>query len=383
MPRTEERDDNYELRVKAADYVTHNKAQILARWEKSVRAKIEAAKDQNHLLLRNHLVQYLDNLLNLLRSPNLDEVKEAISDDRRFHVSANKSHGRLRATLPGYSVSAVIEEYNVLRSTITAALDEEGLLDQHVLEVVATVSEKAISHAASYFTNSIHTLRKKAVSMLMHDLRNPLNVISTTAALTKAKGDGSAGEMEIIRKNVEKMDLLITELLDAVRLEAGEGLELEFDFCDLRETLQVCMEAASLVYPDRVKSSLPGTPAMGMFDSAAVSRVIENLLSNAVKYGAPNTDITLRLEDEPDAYRMSVHNWGAPIDESEQETIFVTFARSHDPEKNYKRQGWGLGLAYAKAIAEGHGGSVEVSSDAESGTTFTIVLPKDTRDSNE
>jgi signal transduction histidine kinase len=212
--------------------------------------------------------------------------------------------------------------------------------------------------------------------MLMHDIRNPLNVVSITAELVKARSGDEAGRIDTILANTAKIDTMVTELLDAVRLEADQGLDLKFVLCDVRTSIQASTEGAQLAYPGRIEISLPAEPAVGMIDASGLARAVENLISNTIKYGDSKEQVRVELRCTPDWFIIAVHNWGQPI-EKDQATIFVTFARSEDPEKNYLEKGWGLGLAYVKAVAEGHGGEVRVESSKKNGTTFSILIPRE------
>jgi signal transduction histidine kinase len=218
--------DNPSLREQAAELIEQNVEDILSRWETYVRRDIPAARHQEKILLRDHLVPYLSTLAEMLKRLSIKSARHGTKACPDFDTSANEIHGRMRATLPGYSVDEVIDEYIALRQTISDFVEANGLLDAEVQEVICAANEKAILHAATHFTGSLQILRQRAVSMLMHDIRNPLNVVSITAELVKAKSEDHAKSMDTVLANTRKIDKMVTELLDAVRLEAGQGLEL-------------------------------------------------------------------------------------------------------------------------------------------------------------
>lgn len=364
-----------ERREKAAGLIKENQDEIFTRWEKQIRGDIPAAKGQDKLLLRDHLAPHLVAVIELLRNSTTESARKH-NQVESLDTTPNTSHGRLRATLPGYSVEQVIQEYIVLRQVITDLITQNDLLDEEILEIVSAVNENALTHAVTHFANSLQILRQKAVSMLMHDMKTPLNAVLLTAELVKAQYREQEGKMDTIVGNVKKVDRMVDELLDAVRLEAGQGLELQFTKTDLRKVLENAVDGAALAYPNRVELILPDAAAEGMFDQSGVARAVENLVSNGLKYGAPNEKVRVELSQDADSYTVSVHNWGEPIEDEDKAEIFVAFARSHDPEKNRRQQGWGLGLAYVKAVAKGHGGDAKVDSTKDYGTTFSIHLPR-------
>jgi signal transduction histidine kinase len=104
---------------------------------------------------------------------------------------------------------------------------------------------------------------------------------------------------------------------------------------------------------------------------------MENLLSNAVKYGDDGEPVEITVIQELARIRVSVHNHGAPIPPEQLESIFQIYRRAQAAKGH--REGWGIGLPYARRVAESHGGSIIVSSSAEAGTTFTLDIPIDAR----
>lgn len=352
---------------RAARLISEQQAVLLDRWENAVRSRLPAARHQETLLLRNNLLLFLDVVATRLANP-----ADGHGTQKGEAAEANRSHGRLRATLAGYSVEQLVEEYIILRATITELLKEHDLLDHAVLEIVMAVNEQAVLSAVQEFVDSLQNLRQKAVSMLMHDIRNPLNVITITAELVKAKTPEHVGTMDRILTNSEKIDRMVGELLDAVRLQAGQGVELRRKSCELSHVLQVAVESAQLTYPGVIVAHLPEYPIHGLFDPAAISRAVENLLANAVKYGLPEGPVTITMQLLDDVVYIAVHNRGDPIAAQDSARIFIAFQRASKPDN---RHGWGLGLAYVKAVADGHNGTVDVASSWEQGTTFTLRLP--------
>lgn len=105
--------------------------------------------------------------------------------------------------------------------------------------------------------------------------------------------------------------------------------------------------------------------------------MLENLFLNAVKYGDEGSLIVCKLSVvEGRDVVIDVTNRGTPIPRDDWETIFQPFTRG---SRTGASEGWGIGLAYARAVAVGHGGSVRVAASGSAGTTFEIRLPLDAR----
>ena len=219
-------------------------------------------------------------------------------------------------------------------------------------------------------------LREQFVSTLAHDLRGPLSSARMAAELLLADPDAN-GRRELavkLDRNLDRVDRMIRDLLDANRIRAGEALPLRLDTCDLCAIASQVAEEARMLHGDRFVLEC-GNRVRGIWSRDELHRAVWNLVMNAVKYGAPKQPITITVSADDHA-RVSVHNSGAPIAPADQANIFNAYARStHAGE----RTGWGLGLTLVRGTAEAHGGRVTVKSDAESGTTFTIELPFDAR----
>jgi signal transduction histidine kinase len=123
---------------------------------------------------------------------------------------------------------------------------------------------------------------------------------------------------------------------------------------------------------------LPDTKLAGVFDVFAVIRIVENLLSNAFKYGGSNSDVTLTVTENESAIAVDVHNYGPPIPQENWDTIFG-FLKRYEAREHTREKSWGIGLAIAKAAAQGHKGSIKVASNEADGTSFTLMLPKNLR----
>jgi hypothetical protein len=130
-----------EIRQKAAELIENNMEDILSRWEEHVRRDIPAARSQERILLRDHLLPYLATMAKMMKGLSVKSARESSGKLTHFDSSANEIHGRLRATLPGYSVEEVIDEYIALRQTIADFIESHGLLDAEVLEVVCALNE--------------------------------------------------------------------------------------------------------------------------------------------------------------------------------------------------------------------------------------------------
>jgi signal transduction histidine kinase len=223
-------------------------------------------------------------------------------------------------------------------------------------------------------------LREQFVSSLSHDLRTPLTAARMSAQMIPRQAnlpDKVYSLAARVKHNIDRADQMITDLLDANRIRAGQQLPIEVSPCELRQVALDTLENLATVHGERF--SLRGEEQLhGDWDAQALRRLIENLCNNAIKYGDPTGRVTVTLKEDGEQAELSVHNWGTPIPPEEQAGLFTHFARTKSAETSGKK-GWGIGLTLVKGVAEAHGGSVWVESSQENGTTFRVRLPKSAR----
>jgi signal transduction histidine kinase len=219
-------------------------------------------------------------------------------------------------------------------------------------------------------------MRERFVATLAHDLRGPLAAARLAADLLSQSPvslDKRADLAGRIVRNIDRVDRMVRDLLDANRLRAGEPLPLRLDACALCPLLRGIGEEARAMWGERFVVDCED--ATGVWSADELHRAVWNLVANAVKYGAPEQAITITGAVADHTVRISVHNLGEPIPTEELAALFDPFHRAVKADSGIQL-GWGLGLTLVRGCAEAHGGHAEVASD-RTGTTFTIELPLD------
>jgi len=223
-------------------------------------------------------------------------------------------------------------------------------------------------------------LRERFMSVLVHDLRGPLTVAKMGSTMLIRQPELLDERRELAAKidtNIDRAERMIRDLLDTNLIHANERLPLHLAECDLAVIARVVIGELSSIYGERfmLKQEDGGR---GIWDAEELRRALWNLVINAVKYGAPDKPITITVKGSLSEAQMSVHNYGSLIAPEDQSNIFDSFTRTQGAQANGKI-GWGLGLTLVRGCAEAHGGKVTIESSADSGTTFTIHLPPDSR----
>lgn len=216
------------------------------------------------------------------------------------------------------------------------------------------------------------------VGIASHDLRNPLNVIMLNAALLKRSSQIPPELQQCVARittSGKRALRLIHDLLDFTQARLGGGIPICRTPVNLHAVVQETLDELRLAYPGRdivFKSSGNGE---GVWDADRLAQLVTNLVTNALVYGTADAPVTLGIASDGDTVMLAVHNQGEPIPEDSRETLFEPLRRG------VQRQGVpsgniGLGLFIVRQIARAHAGEVMLESSADSGTTFTVCLPR-------
>jgi signal transduction histidine kinase len=218
-------------------------------------------------------------------------------------------------------------------------------------------------------------LRDQFLAILGHDLRNPLQAISSTAALLERRLSDSVliGMASRIRSNVRRMSALIDDVLDFARGRLGSGIGVDIKDCaDVESSLVSVVEELQDGSPQRQIVLDASVTQPVQCDLGRVQQVLSNLVGNALTHGAADSPIKVTVRDTDDELVLEVCNAGEPIPAESIGKIFQPFYRQ---STSANRQGLGLGLHICSQIVRAHGGTLAVESTREQGTRFTVRLP--------
>ena len=225
----------------------------------------------------------------------------------------------------------------------------------------------------------VDQLRSDFVSMVSHELRNPLATIRGFGQLLRDKPRTlDAGQRrqayDVIVRQVDRMASLVENVLDVSRMES-DTFSYAFIAYDPRQLLDECLEEIRASWSERrFELETPGSLPQASGDPDRLKQVLLNLLSNACRYSPPEADVTLRAERNGDEYRVDVIDRGAGIAPEHIGMLFQRFARVRTPD-TAKVRGTGLGLYISRRIVEAHGGRIWVDSRPGAGSTFSVMLP--------
>ncbi|HSG07963.1 MAG TPA: ATP-binding protein [Longimicrobiales bacterium] len=220
-------------------------------------------------------------------------------------------------------------------------------------------------------------VREEVVSVVSHDLRNPLGVVAGAAELLLDLPLGDAerrNQAEVIRRSAQRMGRLIDDLLDVARIEAGALVVRPVAL----SPNEILTETGSVFAPQALQAGIElraqvegGLPDI-LVDPDRVQQALANLVGNALKFTPRGGRVTLGAHPAGGGrVALWIRDTGPGMPEEDLDRVFDRFwqASRHD------RTGSGLGLAIVRGIAEAHRGTVEVSSRLGEGATVTLTFP--------
>jgi signal transduction histidine kinase len=221
------------------------------------------------------------------------------------------------------------------------------------------------------------TTRDEVLAVVSHDLRNPLQTIGLSVQLLQELSPTEASQrrqLDRISRAKDRMDRLIQDLLDVVRLEAGRSISIEcrrespsFFITEASESFVPSANGKGVRFSRKVPEGLPEV----WVDSGRMVQVLSNLLANALKFTPQGGEIEVQAEEAHGTVHVHVRDTGVGIPQEDLDQIIHAFWQA----PRTARAGAGLGLAISRGIIEQHGGRISVKSKEGAGATFTFTLP--------
>lgn len=233
----------------------------------------------------------------------------------------------------------------------------------------------SVNHLAQSLEKQ-ESLRKQLTADVAHELRTPLTTMQThMEAMVEGVWEPTRSRLESCYDELNRLGNLVSDLENLARVES-ENLKLNKTEISLRELAEKTLGSFEKELKDRnLTTEAAGNCSDIMADRDRISQVLINLISNAVKYTPDGGTIKITLSDTEDSVVFNVQDNGAGIPEEEIPYIFERFYRA-DKSRNRNTGGAGIGLAIVKSIVTAHGGTVDVESRLNEGSSFTVTLPK-------
>jgi PAS domain S-box-containing protein len=228
-------------------------------------------------------------------------------------------------------------------------------------------------------------MKSEFISTAAHELRTPLTSVTGYVQLLlsdkKLDAQQQAECLSIINEKAEVLEQIISDLLSISRVESGQIIYLQKDWCDLMPALDRLISQYQGEYKTHsFGTDLPEKPVELMVDMGKFIQIMENLLFNSVKFSPEGSLIQLTCEMSEIEIQISVKDHGCGMTPEQVERVFDKFYRVDS--SNTAKEGLGLGMSIAKNIVEAHGGMIWVESELGKGTTVSFTLPLGQESSN-
>ncbi len=227
----------------------------------------------------------------------------------------------------------------------------------------------------------IERVKSQFVSMVAHELRAPLSAISNYLAsyLANPAGDNPECNRQMLQRSKERADSLlnlIEDLLQISRLEAQQASQKK-ELLHLSKIIQHTVEWLTPQANDKhitIEMEMPGPCPAIEADRVEMEQLFTNLISNAIKYNRDHGKISISCLSNDNFFTIKIEDTGIGIAEEDLPHIFEDFFRISREETRYLT-GTGLGLSIVKRIVESNLGSINVASELNKGTTFSVSFP--------
>ena len=226
----------------------------------------------------------------------------------------------------------------------------------------------------------IDRLKTRYFSNLSHELRTPLTLVlgpldDVLGGRNGALPATTRRPLELARRNAQHLFGLVNQLLDVVKIDAGQ-LRLRLEVTDmgaLVRTVTADLSALAERRGQRFTVQVPDFPVGVLLDRRESAKIVANLVTNAIKYTPADGAITVRLSVHFITVRLEVVDTGPGIAADEQQRIFERFYMAGGGAE--VQPGTGLGLALARELCDLHGWTLTVHSAPGQGSTFTVDMP--------
>lgn len=373
---------SYSRGMRLAAFIRENIEPIAAEWERFA-ATLLPEQEFSALVLRDSIVELLTEI-----AADMDEDQTAEEQHQKseghpersnFTQGAVVQHALARVQM-GLSARQFISEFRALRATVIRLWQRGSFeTDSTSLNDMIRFNEaidQVVGEGAITYTQEIDRSRELFLSILAHDLRNPLSAISGLAELQlRGKTPERHAQFALqILVSARRMSHMISDLLELARVRLGSGITIHPAPTCMRRICKNVVEEMRAAFPNRTFQLNGDDELPGEWDEAKLNQVVSNLISNAVQHGASHSTVTITATSSSDGTEVSVHNEGPPIPPHMIPKLFDSFYRLDDRDAD-NSTGLGLGLYISKEIITAHGGTIEVRSSADEGTTFIVRLP--------
>jgi sigma-B regulation protein RsbU (phosphoserine phosphatase) len=239
---------------------------------------------------------------------------------------------------------------------------------------------RARAEAAEREATRRERLQEQLAAIVAHDLRTPLSVVTLSAAMLKRRGiPEAAAAVDRIAASAARMKEIVGDLLEFTDVRHGLGRVERSAPTEVGDLCRAVVHEHRALRPDaRIEVRTEGD-AYATVDGSRIAQMVANLVGNALQHG-DGSGVDVVVTGSEDEVSVAVHNRGRPIPAQLVPELFEPFRQGPPPPAGSRPRGSvGLGLFIVGEIVHAHGGTIEIESGEETGTCFTVRLPRTPR----
>jgi signal transduction histidine kinase len=326
----------------------------------------------------------------------LEPPDHATTDSRRVLATA-----ALQLLHDGATPEELARRFTAAGATLRDGLAEDlvdGLLDlglarvaravdgvRHVVptSLGAAVRSEGLAGDGAARLADLEALRTDLLSTIAHELRTPLTAVRTSVGLLADPDTAPTEEqrrtlLAAIERNADRMQRLVGDILELARFRSGSiRLQLRrFDACELARAVAASVEPLARTRGQRIDVRGCEADVAVFGDHRRLEQALLNLVSNAQKFSPDAATIDVTVAVVADRVSWTVRDAGPGIPDGDRGRLFERFFVGRN-DRHAAGEGVGLGLPTALAIAQAHGGTIDVDSEVGRGSTFTLLVPVD------
>jgi signal transduction histidine kinase len=246
--------------------------------------------------------------------------------------------------------------------------------------------DQALAESVARYEHLVKQSQNMFLAILGHDLRNPLGTLVTGSSFVMQATDIPPKYILVATRmfsSAKRMSKLVNDLIDFTRTHLGPGMPIRVRYGSLVAVCEQVVDELRTFHPERCIELRVPPQLDAVFDDGRIAQMLSNLIGNAIQYGSLDTPVEVSLDGNDDEIVVVVNNQGRPIPSDKISCIFEPLVRvaANIHSDHAERTSLGIGLFISREIVHAHGGQIGVTSDAESGTTFTVTWPRHRKES--
>ena len=369
-----------------AAFIRSNEDAIIEAWEAFAKKYLPSAAHMDRAALRDHIVGLLRFIADDLETPETESQRSEKAKGQGPKAgggndSTAETHADLRL-MGGFTTVELISEFRALRASVIKLWRAEWSKMEDVLIDLLRFNEaidQIMTESLARFVENLKDSGSLLVESLVHDIRNPLEDVSTSAHALLARDKLDPEDVKRVAKiesSSTHVSGLISDLIDAVGIQIGKDVSIAPAPMDIGVVIRQTATELQALHPGRTILVKTSGDLEGEWDPARVGQVLSNLMCNALQLGLKTSKPSVAAKGAGQEVIVSVHSKGA----LSPDAVAGVFDPLHRGEKKtHKDRGaarLSLGLFIAKGIMTAHGGKIEVTSSKQDGTMITVHFPR-------